>query len=491
MNIFGPVKCNQNELQNAVAGNLSTASAPVAPKAGQFYFDTTQLTTMFNNGTSWVPADASKLVGAIPFAALTSVPVDLVSAQTIAGIKTFTAPPVFSGASIAAGTIALAALASAPVDLVSAQTIGGIKTFTAPPIFSGASITAGTVPFSALASVPVDLVSAQTIGGVKTFSVPPVFSGAAIATGSISNAALLVNPLARANHTGTQLSATISDLASVVQAYPLSAFAVPIANVPFNAKNITNLLDPVNPQDASTKNYVDVNIQLSTLGISSKPSVAVVATANQAALSGLPTIDGVTLSTGQRILLTGQTNAAQNGVYTVAAGAWAQVSGDPSGGAELSPGAFWFVELGAVYASSQWRLATPTTGTITPGTTPVTITQFGQALTYTATNGVAVNGLAFSGVVAPAGGVLAGATGFSLDPTVAARKYSTTIGDGSTLVYTITHNLGTLDVVASVRDLLTTNEIVYPTVAPASTNTVTVTWTVAPATNGYRVTVLA
>ncbi len=369
MNILSPVLLNQNELRLAVIGNL--AAAPSSPKAGQTYYDTVNLASYVYNGTSWVATDASKLVGTIP------------------------------------------------------------------------------------------------------------------------NAALTTNPLARANHTGTQLSATVSDLATTVKAYTLDSFAAPVANVPFNSKNITGLLDPVNAQDASTKNYVDTNIQLSTLGIASKPAVAVVATANQAALAGLPTIDGVALTAGQRILLVGQTTTSQNGPYVVASGSWARAAGDPSGGNELGLGAFWFVETGTTYASSQWRLATPTSGAITPGTTAVTITQFGQALTYTATNGISLTGQAFSGAVVALGGILASAGGFQLDTTVATRKYSTSIGDGSTLVYTVTHGLGTADVGAFIRDNATgTGQ--YPDWATGgSTTAITVTFSVAPTANQYRVTVFA
>ena len=48
--------------------------------------------------------------------------------------------------------------------------------------------------------------------------------------------------LSRANHTGTQLSATISDLATTVQAYRLDQFAAPTASVSLNSQKITNLL---------------------------------------------------------------------------------------------------------------------------------------------------------------------------------------------------------------------------------------------------------
>ncbi len=66
--------------------------------------------------------------------------------------------------------------------------------------------------------------------------------------------------LARANHTGTQAAATISDLATVVKTYKLSDFAVPTAAVPMNGQLITGLADPVSAQDAATRAYVIAQI---------------------------------------------------------------------------------------------------------------------------------------------------------------------------------------------------------------------------------------
>jgi phage-related tail fiber protein len=53
----------------------------------------------------------------------------------------------------------------------------------------------------------------------------------------------------------------------------------------------------------------------------------VVSTANVATLSGLLTVDGVTLLAGDTVLLTGQTTASQNGLYTASATAWARTAG--------------------------------------------------------------------------------------------------------------------------------------------------------------------
>lgn len=83
--------------------------------------------------------------------------VDLTTNQTVGGIKTFTSPPVLSGASIEAATTPLAALASGVVDLTSTQTVGGAKTFSVAPVMSGSNIQTGTIPDSAVASIVASL----------------------------------------------------------------------------------------------------------------------------------------------------------------------------------------------------------------------------------------------------------------------------------------------------------------------------------------------
>ena len=81
---------------------------------------------------------------------LNSVFADLTSAQTIAGVKTFSSAPVMSGASITSGTIPLAALATAPVTAVTASgnvsSSGGTTpaiTMSATPSFTSLSATSG------------------------------------------------------------------------------------------------------------------------------------------------------------------------------------------------------------------------------------------------------------------------------------------------------------------------------------------------------------
>ena len=90
-----------------------------------------------------------------------------------------------------------------------------------------------------------------------------------IADSTITAAKMAVDPYARANHTGTQVASTISDLATTVKAYTLDEFADPVAAIAMNSQKITGLATPTDSTDASTKGYVDT--QVSNL-INSAPS---------------------------------------------------------------------------------------------------------------------------------------------------------------------------------------------------------------------------
>ena len=71
--------------------------------------------------------------------------------------------------------------------------------------------------------------------------------------------------------------------------------------------------------------------------------------------------------------------------------------------------------------------------------------------------------------------------------------HAETIGDGTTTVFPITHNLGTQDTVESVYNVATGAEMYPPavTVAHTSANVTTFTFATAPAANAVRVAIHA
>lgn len=70
------------------------------------------------------------------------------------------------------------------------------------------------------------------------------------------------------------------------------------------------------------------------------------------------------------------------------------------------------------------------------------------------------------------------------------KKYVETIGDGSATSFTITHNLNTQDCFVSVRSNANPYPEVYPDIQKSTVNTLTVSFTTAPAAGLYRVSVI-
>ena len=82
----------------------------------------------------------------------------------------------------------------------------------------------------------------------------------AMLAGSIANGKLATDPLARANHTGTQLAATVSDFDTQVRTNRLDQMAAPTGSVSANSQKITNLATATTSTDAINKDYVDSKI---------------------------------------------------------------------------------------------------------------------------------------------------------------------------------------------------------------------------------------
>ena len=295
------------------------------------------------------------------------------------------------------------------------------------------------------------------------------------------------NPRARADHTGTQLASTISNFDTQVRTSRLVQMATPAANIPMGGFTLTGLPAPSGAGQAAESAWVTAQIQSAAAGIASKPPVRLVATTNQT-LSGLSAIDGVTPLAGDRILLVGQTTASANGVYNAASGAWTRTVVDGSAPGEIEPGAMWMATEGTTNAGTQWRVST--VGAITVGTTNLSIVQFGAGQTYTAGNGITLTGSAFSFNPLAGGGLSVSSSGAFIDTTVVARKFTATIGDGTTTAIAVTHSLGTKNIIASVRAAATDTFVDVDCVS-TSTTVATFNFTTAPAANSYIVTILA
>lgn len=144
--------------------------------------------------------------------------------------------------------------------------------------------------------------------------------------------------------------------------------------------------NPVAALDLATKQYVDNYAS----GIDFKQSVRAATTGN-ITLSGLQTVDGVTLLSGDRVLVKDQSTASQNGIYVAASGSWSRAyDADNSPNNEVNAGMFCFVQEGTVNADTGWVLAT--NNPITLGTTALNFVQFSGAGLITAGNGLSKTG---------------------------------------------------------------------------------------------------
>ena len=450
-----PIDFSKNEFQNAVAQNL--ASAPSSPVAGQVYFDTVLHEFGIYSGSGWVYVGSG---------GGTVTTVSVASANGFAG-------------SVANAT-------STPAITVSTSITGILKG-------NGTAVSAAS-------------------------------SGTDYAPATSGSSAL------KGNGSGGFGAAVLNDVGAATGDYSV------------NSHKLTSLADPTSAQDAATKAYVDAVAQ----GLSVKPAARAATTGSETytvsagsvtVIAGT-TVDGVSPAVNDYILVkdapassgAGSPGSSQpgNGLYqvtnattnlTISRAAAMSGSNGPAG-------AFVFTEAGTVNASAGYVVSTPSTNSgFTYGTNNIQWTQFSGAGEVTAGAGLAKSGntlsIENSGVLtvthggtgaatltglvkgngtsamtaATAGTDYAAATsgssilkgngagGFS------SAKFTATIGDGSTTAIAVTHSLGTQDVIAQVRDA-STNAVVDCDITQTSTSVTTFTFTVAPASNAYKVVII-
>lgn len=159
---------------------------------------------------------------------------------------------------------------------------------------------------------------------------------------------------------------------------------------------------PVNDLDAANKSYVDA----ARTGLDVKASVRAATTGNLSLTTDLEngdTVDGVTLATGDRVLVKNQTTGSENGIYVVQASGAAVRATDADGSAEVTPGMFTFVEEGTVNADSGWVMTN--NGTVTLGSTALEFALFSVAGNILAGDGLSKTGDVLDVNVAAAGGI--------------------------------------------------------------------------------------
>lgn len=285
----------------------------------------------------------------------------------------------------------------------------------------------------------------------------------------------------------------------------LSQITAPTGDVSLNSHKITSLSAGTAAGDAVNL----AQLQDAIAGLSFKDSVRVATTANGAlttAFENGDAVDGVTLATGDRILLKDQSTGSQNGIYIVAASGAPTRADDANSSADLR-GAAVFVEEGTNNAGTLWTMTTDPP--ITLETTSLAFVQFGSTSVYVAGGGIGLSGNTFS--VAAGAGLTQDADGLSLEVPVTVARGGTgatdadaartnlvaltravgTIGNGSSSTLTFTHSLNTLDILGVVVWDISSGEKEEVGWDKTSVNAVDVSFSYVPASNSKRVVVAA
>lgn len=286
-------------------------------------------------------------------------------------------------------------------------------------------------------------------------------------------------------------------------------------------QRIQAVADPSSNTDAANKQYVDNK----AVGLSWKQPVRVSTTTNgtlASAYANGSSVDGITLVTGDRILLKDQTAQTENGIYTVNA------SGAPTRGTDADVSvellnATVFIIQGSTNADRAYTQTSNAAGGTGPviGSDNITFVQFGGGITVTAGNGltgtttlsvlangtsidVSASGVKIADAAAGAGltaasgilavgagtGITVAADSITVDNSVVVRKFAASIGDGTTTTYVVTHNLGTTDITVGLHEV-SSGASWLPDITARATNTVTLVFATAPASNFFRVVVHA
>lgn len=249
-----------------------------------------------------------------------------------------------------------------------------------------------------------------------------------------------------------------------------------------SVSKVINVPSPTSSGDATPKSYVDSLVE----GLAWKDSCRVATQANLNLSSPGATIDGITMASQDRVLVRSQTTTSENGIYVWNGAASVMTrSLDANTFPELEQ-AVTTVEEGTS-ASTSYRqdqvngtLGSSTVNWVTFGTAAPSATTTTAGIVRLATQAEVNTGTDATIAVTPS--TLASWSG-------RVKKYATSIGDGSATSYTVTHNLASLDVNVTVFNNSTGDEVITD-VTHATTNTLTIVFASAPASNAYRVVVI-
>jgi hypothetical protein len=262
------------------------------------------------------------------------------------------------------------------------------KTLTSPKINEDVALTATATELNVLDGITASTAELNTLDGITaTVSELNVLDGI---TASVSE----LNILDGATLTTTELNyvdGVTSSIQTQLDGKLDESGGTMTGNIAMGTNKVTGLGAPTDSTDAATKAYVDAAVE----GLHVHEAVRVAVQGNISIATGLEngdTAGGVTLATGDRVLIKDQTNTAENGIYVVQVSGQALRATDFDTATEVDSGDFVFVSAGT-YANTGW---VQTLKPATIGTDPLQFTQFSGAGTFTAGNGLTLDGTEFS-----------------------------------------------------------------------------------------------
>jgi hypothetical protein len=233
---------------------------------------------------------------------------------------------------------------------------------------------------------------------------------------------------------------------------------------------------PVSGNDVVNKTYLDYF----AAGLSWKQPVLCATTAN-ITLTGLQTLDGVTVVAGDRVLVKNQSTASQNGIYLASATAWSRAP-DADVWTDLIS-AITFVETGSTQSGSAWYCTAQPGGTL--GTTAVNWSNFSVATTYTAGTGLTLAGNQFSITNTGVSAAAYGSASKTLTATVNAQGQLTVLAASDiAIANTQVSGLGTMSTQAASSVAITGGTINGTTIGGTTAGAITGTTITATTFNG-------
>jgi hypothetical protein len=399
---------NKNELLNARIQNLS--SAPSTPVAGQIYYNTTDQTLRYYDGTgsAWVSLAIGGSVDEAITAAIDAIDTDVIEEgannlyYTDARVDTYVSGSMSTDDLSEGSTNLYYTSARASSAAASLLTGASLTNITITGDGSGLTITAengvadSDTDDLSEGSTNLYYTDSRARGAISSGDDYIVYnSGNGEITLDTANAATVAyvdQEVSDVNNTINGLTTT--DIAEGTSLYYTDARArdaVASGDNTLTYNSATGVFT-ANTSTLALKSYVDSQIEASSQGLDVKLSVRAATTAN-ITLSGTQTVDGVVLVAGDRVLVKNQTDASENGIYDVVdGGSWTR-SADSDSDEEVTAGLFTFVSEGTSQADTGWVLST--NDTITVGTTNLTFTQFSGAGVISAGDGLVQNGTVF------------------------------------------------------------------------------------------------